>query len=160
MAVEPGTASVCCSSQELTQPSILCSSLACSGKGLWLLVGCSESKMLSWACLAPWHFPPQAMFFLPASGSCSLSHCRAPHAWIPSSSSFGEWEETFGVQNCAASCELCVWQPSASLGAEGKFLSGSLQQQQQQRDPWQFSPFLLKSFTRAAGLVLQAEDWP
>lgn len=44
--------------------------------------------------------------------------------------------------------------------AEGKFLSGSLQQQQQQRDPWQFSPFLLKSFTRAAGLVLQAEDWP
>lgn len=46
-----------------------------------------------------------------------------------------------------------------SWEAEGKFLSGSLQQQQQ-RDPWQFSPFLLKSFRRAAGLVLQAEDLP
>ncbi|XP_053823903.1 uncharacterized protein LOC128801795 [Vidua chalybeata] len=75
--------------QPRTDPAQYFVLFSCCVKGLWLLQGRCESKMLSRGCLAPWHFPPQAVFSLTASGSCSLFPCRAPHVWIPSSSSFG-----------------------------------------------------------------------
>lgn len=75
---------------DTAQDSVLFSCLLCEGTVapggmLW-----KQNALSGLPCSVG--VPTTGRFFLTASGSCSLSRCRAPHAWIPSSSSFGEWE--------------------------------------------------------------------